>query len=31
MTWSWILAEFILILVCSSLSLYITLRRQKKH
>ena len=31
MSWSWILGEFILILVCSSLSLYITLKNQKKR
>lgn len=29
MSWSWILGEFILILVCSSLSLFITLKSQK--
>ncbi len=29
MSWSWILGEFILILVCSSLSLFITLRSRK--
>jgi hypothetical protein len=31
MSWSWILGEFILILACSSLSLYLTLKNQKKR
>lgn len=30
MSWSWILGVFLLILVCSSLSLYITLKVYKK-
>jgi hypothetical protein len=30
MSWSWILGSFLLILVCSGLSLLITLKRMKK-
>jgi hypothetical protein len=31
MSWSWLLGEFLLIIVCSSLSLYLTLKGQKKN
>jgi hypothetical protein len=31
MSWAWILGSFLLIVVCSSLSLYMTLKAQKKQ